>query len=148
MLQTDPYHHHHHHHPPVLLPRALQPQVSPGDGASEGNDCPVCGVHFSGKYHKYNLKRHLNIHRGVRPFNCTQCGHQFNRRYNLERHLERVHNQPPAAAHAALDHPHHPGPPPHHQSPAADVTDQTQDSNCANETLSQKVPASVLSPSL
>lgn len=86
-LQTTPSS---HHLPSSLLPR-LPLHSSTRD--SEGVDCPICGVHFSGKYHKYNLKRHLDIHRGVRPYECKQCGHQFNRRHNLERHTERVHTQ-------------------------------------------------------
>ncbi|KAK8749281.1 hypothetical protein OTU49_015771 [Cherax quadricarinatus] len=73
---------------PSLLPQLPHPPA----GGSEGVDCPICGVHFSGKYHKYNLKRHLDIHRGVRPYSCKHCGHQFNRRHNLDRHLERVHS--------------------------------------------------------
>lgn len=73
---------------PSLLPQLPHPPA----GGSEGIDCPICGVHFSGKYHKYNLRRHLDIHRGVRPYSCKHCGHQFNRRHNLDRHMERVHS--------------------------------------------------------
>nr|XP_045608125.1 protein bric-a-brac 1-like isoform X4 [Procambarus clarkii] len=75
---------------PSLLPQLPHHQA----GGSDGVDCPICGVHFSGKYHKYNLKRHLDIHRGVRPYSCKHCGHQFNRRHNLDRHMERVHSLP------------------------------------------------------
>lgn len=90
-------HHHHHHLPPSLLPPSPPPPPTSSlslssFASSEGANCPVCGVHFSGKYHKYNLKRHLDIHRGVRPFPCQHCGHQFNRRHNLDRHMERVHS--------------------------------------------------------
>lgn len=87
---------------PSLLPQLLHPPA----GGSEGIDCPICGVHFSGKYHKYNLKRHLDIHRGVRPYSCKHCGHQFNRRHNLERHMERVHSllsQPHASNNASVN---------------------------------------------
>ncbi|XP_064080293.1 longitudinals lacking protein, isoforms H/M/V-like isoform X25 [Macrobrachium nipponense] len=81
-------------HPP-LLPRPPHASSLPSPVGSVGVCCPICGVHFSGKYHKYNLKRHMDIHRGVRPFSCEQCGHQFNRRHNLDRHMERVHASHP-----------------------------------------------------
>ncbi|XP_063595654.1 zinc finger protein 398-like [Penaeus indicus] len=83
----------------ALYPPSVLHQLTQAAEGPEGVNCPICGVHFSGKYHKYNLKRHMDIHRGVRPFSCHHCGQQFNRRHNLDRHMERLHNmqsQPPS----------------------------------------------------
>ncbi|XP_069066815.1 zinc finger protein 420-like isoform X4 [Pleurodeles waltl] len=53
----------------------------------ESFDCVECGVNFNSKA---NLKRHLNVHSGVKPFTCDTCGRAFNRKSNLTSH-QRIH---------------------------------------------------------
>ncbi|CAL4062500.1 unnamed protein product [Meganyctiphanes norvegica] len=60
--------------------------------SQEFSKCLLCGSSFTGKFHKYNLKKHMDIHQGWSRFACQQCGKLFNRRYNLDRHVERIHN--------------------------------------------------------
>jgi uncharacterized C2H2 Zn-finger protein len=47
-------------------------------------DCPQCGFFFRRQEH---LKRHLDRHRGVRPFVCPACDKSFARRDTLKRHV-------------------------------------------------------------
>ncbi|XP_050728479.1 broad-complex core protein isoforms 1/2/3/4/5-like isoform X19 [Eriocheir sinensis] len=53
--------------------------------------CPTCGQRFHGGYQKYNLKRHMSIHSGARPYPCPSCPAAFNQKCNMKRHLETVH---------------------------------------------------------
>lgn len=49
--------------------------------------CPLCQKTFHGRYQKYNLKRHMSIHAGEKPFQCPYCMHRTNQKYNLQQHL-------------------------------------------------------------
>lgn len=53
--------------------------------------CPECGKIFRGDYHKYNLKKHLTIHAGLRPFPCPVCNLAFNQKVSMKRHFASVH---------------------------------------------------------
>ncbi|KAA0203221.1 hypothetical protein HAZT_HAZT000639 [Hyalella azteca] len=51
--------------------------------------CPVCGRFFARQWH---LKRHMNIHLAVKPFNCPFCPHAANVKSNLQVHIKNMHN--------------------------------------------------------
>ncbi|MPC10540.1 Zinc finger protein 740 [Portunus trituberculatus] len=57
----------------------------------KGSSCPECGKVFRGDYHKYNLKKHLTIHAGLRPFTCPVCNMSFNQKVSMKRHFASVH---------------------------------------------------------
>ncbi|XP_047499997.1 broad-complex core protein-like isoform X9 [Penaeus chinensis] len=69
--------------PPALLASAQD------DGGAV--HCRFCGKAFHGRYAKYNLKRHLMIHRGEKPFMCPYCPHRANQKGNLKYHILSVH---------------------------------------------------------
>ena len=50
--------------------------------------CPVCGRYFARQWH---LKRHMNIHLAVKPFNCPYCSHSANVKSNLQVHIRNIH---------------------------------------------------------
>ncbi|XP_045608126.1 protein tramtrack, beta isoform isoform X9 [Procambarus clarkii] len=56
-----------------------------------GSSCPECGKMFRGDYHKYNLKKHLTIHAGLRPYPCPVCNMAFNQKVSMKRHFASVH---------------------------------------------------------
>ncbi|XP_047499993.1 broad-complex core protein isoforms 1/2/3/4/5-like isoform X6 [Penaeus chinensis] len=60
-------------------------------GLGTFTSCPTCGQRFHGVYQKYNLKRHMSIHTGERPYPCPRCPAAFNQKCNMKRHLESVH---------------------------------------------------------
>lgn len=64
----------------VLLPSSLNDAV-----------CYVCGQNFLGNNRKNNLKQHLAIHSGLRPFRCHVCPLTFVRKSHLKRHLATLH---------------------------------------------------------
>ncbi|XP_063865741.1 longitudinals lacking protein, isoforms H/M/V-like isoform X8 [Scylla paramamosain] len=49
--------------------------------------CHLCRKTFHGRYQKYNLKRHMSIHAGEKPFSCPFCHHRTNQKYNMQQHL-------------------------------------------------------------
>lgn len=63
--------------------------VSPMGQSQEGAvaTCHLCSKTFTGRYQKYNLKRHLSIHAGQKPFSCPFCPHRTNQKYNMQQHL-------------------------------------------------------------
>ena len=52
--------------------------------------CPICG-------HKApnsgDLDGHLNMHKGIQPYNCPQCEKSFMNRRVLQRHVKEVHEK-------------------------------------------------------
>ena len=54
------------------------------EGSSNNNQfkCKECGKRFS---RSYSLKKHMEIHRKVKPFKCTTCGKGFVYKYGLNR---------------------------------------------------------------
>lgn len=60
-------------------------------GLATFTTCHTCGQRFHGVYQKYNLKRHMSIHTGERPYPCPCCPAAFNQKCNMKRHLESVH---------------------------------------------------------
>ncbi|RKP03374.1 hypothetical protein CXG81DRAFT_5995, partial [Caulochytrium protostelioides] len=53
-----------------------------------------CERRFTGKF---NLKSHMISHSQDKPHQCTECGNQFRRKHDLQRHVRTLHS---------LDRPH------------------------------------------
>ncbi|XP_065225734.1 zinc finger protein 14-like [Planococcus citri] len=51
--------------------------------------CNTCGKHFS---LRSDLKRHMLIHEGVKPFKCAECGKSFRRKSHMNLHIRRHHS--------------------------------------------------------
>ncbi|OBA24886.1 hypothetical protein HANVADRAFT_15171, partial [Hanseniaspora valbyensis NRRL Y-1626] len=50
--------------------------------------CAICSKPFN----RFDaLKTHMNMHLGLKPFNCKVCGKSFNAKQNMLRH-ERNHS--------------------------------------------------------
>ncbi|XP_069172004.1 broad-complex core protein isoforms 1/2/3/4/5 isoform X20 [Procambarus clarkii] len=70
----------------LVTPAGLIPRG--GSGGPDGEAiCHLCNKTFHGRYQKYNLKRHLTIHAGEKPFLCPYCPHRTNQKYNMQQHL-------------------------------------------------------------
>ncbi|XP_042875368.1 broad-complex core protein isoforms 1/2/3/4/5-like isoform X13 [Penaeus japonicus] len=84
--------------PRPAVPAAPQHALPPaeGDEADGGQawrelTCATCGKRFHGRNSKSNLERHMQIHTGVKPFQCPLCSHRANRKGNLKTHIEARH---------------------------------------------------------
>ena len=61
----------------------IQPTV--GDDDLSNLKCNICGKTF---VKKTNLKHHLMLHRGEKPWKCHICGWRFVQKCNLKKHIE------------------------------------------------------------
>lgn len=50
--------------------------------------CAYCGQLFN---KQYNLKRHIQLHTGVKPFTCAQCPRRFHQKTHLVKHIQTHH---------------------------------------------------------
>lgn len=51
--------------------------------------CTICGKVLGDKF---SLKRHIDIHKGIKQFSCDLCGLNFSQKAVLNRHILRKHN--------------------------------------------------------
>ncbi|KAK4309617.1 hypothetical protein Pmani_018728 [Petrolisthes manimaculis] len=81
--------------PPHRLPPShpTPTEVLLGDDGSVWREliCAICSKRFHGRNSKSNLERHMQIHTGVKPFQCPLCSHRANRKGNLKTHIEARH---------------------------------------------------------
>lgn len=54
--------------------------------------CHVCMVRCGSAN---DMRRHVMIHTGEKPFTCQFCNHRTARKYNLKKHMRDVHGIPP-----------------------------------------------------
>ncbi|KAK8749280.1 hypothetical protein OTU49_015769, partial [Cherax quadricarinatus] len=84
-------------HPSTVSPSIdLAPgtcSVVDGDGVHLWREltCSICNKRFHGRNSKSNLERHMQIHTGLKPFQCPLCPHRANRKGNLKTHIEVRH---------------------------------------------------------
>lgn len=91
-------------HPNVVITiDVMSPPVNPNRKAvgTSGSDtqCPQCGRSF---YSRSNLKKHMLVHSGRRPYSCPDCGQKFNQSGNVLRHQRSHHHKASTQGEAAM----------------------------------------------
>ena len=93
-LQVMPPHHHDLSEPlPPSNVLGQQPSSKePEKFAKAKRVCPECKRSFS---YPSQLKRHLTVHTGERPYRCTECGQAFSRKRSLTVHVRKHTGEKP-----------------------------------------------------
>ncbi|KAH7336622.1 hypothetical protein BKA65DRAFT_37368 [Rhexocercosporidium sp. MPI-PUGE-AT-0058] len=69
-----------HPDPSVLFPKIKKPPAK--------HVCDVCSKDFT---RAHNLNAHKRTHDNVRPYTCVTCGKTFVRKFDCERHMDKLH---------------------------------------------------------
>jgi uncharacterized Zn-finger protein len=71
--------------------KAIHPELLPKHIFDKLPECKTCGKKFQSSS---KLKRHENIHIGLKPFKCDKCSYSTISKQHLERHNRKInHNQ-------------------------------------------------------
>ena len=73
-----------HSHDESALSMAADAKSNPAKKNLDKHICKTCNKFFS---HITNLKKHLLVHTGEKPYSCKQCNKAFSQAGNLERHI-------------------------------------------------------------
>ena len=72
----------------ILRPETTDTSVNETELSNLNLTCNICGKTF---LKKTNLKHHLMLHRGEKPWKCHICGWRFVQKCNLKKHID-THN--------------------------------------------------------